>query len=198
MHVGVYKFHCLFESQAVLPEFKGSAIRGGLGHTLKAIACALRLKSCAECLLSKNCAYAFIFEAKARHGSSPPTHHAPHRPLPYVLRPPDSTQRSFKPGDDMSFSLLLFGRGNDYLPYIIYAVKEMGKNGIGRGASTRNAGRFSLDMVKQGDFILYKGGDFRPVSQPFDLSIEPAPVSHVREISISCITPVRLKSENRL
>jgi hypothetical protein len=47
-----------------------------------------------------------------------------------------------RPGDAISFDLVLLGRAIDYMPYIVYAVSEMARRGLGV-----NRARFELDQV---------------------------------------------------
>jgi hypothetical protein len=48
----------------------------------------------------------------------------------------------FRPGDAISFDLVLLGRAIDYMPYIVFAVSEMARRGLGA-----NRIRFELDEV---------------------------------------------------
>ncbi|MDI9571327.1 MAG: CRISPR system precrRNA processing endoribonuclease RAMP protein Cas6 [Pseudomonadota bacterium] len=45
-----------------MPEYKGSTFRGVFGHALRSVVCALRRRSCADCLLATRCLYPFVFE----------------------------------------------------------------------------------------------------------------------------------------
>jgi hypothetical protein len=47
-----------------------------------------------------------------------------------------------RPGDAISFDLVLLGRAIDYMPYIVFAVSEMARRGLGA-----NRTRFELDGV---------------------------------------------------
>ena len=65
----VFSFPCQkyrFTMQAVdpilLPYYKGSTFRGAFGMAFKKIVCALRQKSCSECILKSRCVYSYIFE----------------------------------------------------------------------------------------------------------------------------------------
>jgi hypothetical protein len=138
MKVGTYIFSCRFYSAALLPVFKGSTLRGGFGHALKQTTCALRRQECLTCLLATSCAYAVLFETES-DGTS-------RRPHPYILIPPDDTGRSWKKDDPFAFTIALFGRANEYLPHLVYAVREMGKAGLGKKAPDQ--GRFRLETVR--------------------------------------------------
>ena len=44
-----------------LPAYKGSTLRGAFGHAFKKVVCALRTKTCGDCLLNERCVYSYIF-----------------------------------------------------------------------------------------------------------------------------------------
>ena len=92
--------------------------------------------------------------------------------------------------------MVLFGRANDYLPHIVYAVREMGKNGLGKG--TQAGGRFSITEVYQDDKTIFTGDQLEAGSplQCLELSFPLAPM--VEKVGISCLTPLRLKYSNEL
>jgi hypothetical protein len=188
MKTGIYHFNCCFESEAFLPVFKGSTLRGALGHSLKQTTCALKRQDCANCMLATNCGYAFLFEVK--------TGNAAHRPHPYVFEPPLEDWRFRDKGGSLEFAITLFGKANDYLPHIVYAIREMGQ--IGLGKKKVGDGRFSLESVRQGDQIIYEGTTLQSPTDLPDLTLEAASGLAVTKIMLSCSTPLRLKYDNQL
>lgn len=199
MQSGVYRFHIQFTSEALLPEFKGSMLRGAFGHALKKVVCALRRHQCDDCLLAATCVYHFIFEAsKTKPGSGPDRPRVAARPHPFVLIPPDSSQRSYGVGSIFDFRLILFGRANDYLPHLIYAVEQMGCHGLGRGA--RNGqGLFKLIAVHSQDAIVYDGASKvlqQVPSQPC-LELAEPPSEAVGRVKVKLLSPLRLKQHNQ-
>ena len=133
MLICAYDFHCQFTTPALLPEFKGSMLRGAFGHALKKVVCALGRQHCDNCLLAPTCVYAFIFETNKTvpiTNNGRPRNSGP--PLPFVLKPPLAPDRDYRPGDPLEFGLTLFGRANDFLPHIVYAVEQMGESGLGK------------------------------------------------------------------
>lgn len=187
MLMGTYAFFCRFETDALLPAFKGSTIRGGLGHALKRTVCALRRQECKSCLLSVTCAYALLFETG--------TGHAVRRPHPYVLVPPDTEQRSWQAGASFSFAISLFGKANEYLPHLVYGIGEMGRAGLGKGASITDGGRFLLDSVRQGDAVIFEGETLKPAVNLVEPSFA-ASQPPISRIILTCLTPLRIKSGN--
>jgi len=102
-----------------------------------------RERDCARCLLYRSCAYPYLFETPPDpQGQRMRRYRA--APHPYVLRPSVQTERSIPPGDPFLVELVLFGRGNTYLPYIVQSLRAAGQRGIGRGH-----GRFGLVELHQ-------------------------------------------------
>lgn len=188
MLYGKYGFNCSFESDAILPQYKGSTFRGIFGHALKKVVCALKRQECADCLLQNKCVYAFVFENSFNH--------------PYVIEPPDTTRTSYGKDDEFSFKLLLFGRANDYLPYFIYAFDMIGKTGIGKRINGK-AGTFKLESVTSGDQQVYSSSDGKMRQHDFasELSLSDFSVKgseSLNSVEISLKTPLRLKYLNHL
>ncbi len=59
-------FHCTFINDVTLPPYKGSTLRGGFGHALKKVSCALRRQQCKECLLAASCCYPLVFGSSGK------------------------------------------------------------------------------------------------------------------------------------
>ena len=115
-------FHC--EAQSAIsfgPDMlKGNRLRGGLGHALRAVSCAMRPNApCAPCTMKDKCFYYLGFEID--------------KPHPYLIRPVYDGKQSYKNGDAFSFSLVLIGDGIPYAYRFIKAFELLGSQGIGRG-----------------------------------------------------------------
>ncbi|HKG22393.1 MAG TPA: CRISPR system precrRNA processing endoribonuclease RAMP protein Cas6 [Blastocatellia bacterium] len=72
---------------------------------------------------------------------------------PAGSREAESGQR-IAPGGEVEFGLLLMGRAVEYLPYVVYAVSEMGRRGLGFERS-----RFELSEV----MLVEEGGAMRTI-----------------------------------
>jgi len=141
LRLGVFEFHWRAEEDAHLPRFKGSTIRGALGGAFKRAVCIRADGDCECCLVRSTCSYPYVFE-------TPPPAEVPAfrgqrtAPHPYVLEPPLEEKEHYAPGETLTFGLLLLGRALTYLPYLILAVEQAGRRGLGRGRA-----RFALDAV---------------------------------------------------
>ncbi len=192
-----YTFHCRFTSEARLPGYLGSTLRGALGWSLKKTSCALRRQQCADCLLRQQCAYAWIFETERYEAGDGRTINA--RPHPLVIQPEEQVYGEKAEGDDLRFSLLLLDRANSLLPYIVHAVRLMGEAGIGSGRRA-GLGRFAITEIRAGNDLVYDHQE-NVLHQPATtrkISLDPCPDHDISSLQVLLHTPLRLKQRNRL
>ena len=192
---GLYRFDCRFETDAVLPAFKGSVLRGAFGRALRQSVCTAPKAPCIKCPENKTCLYPAVFD---RSAVQRPSYDRRSPPAPYVLQPPDSVQRSFSAGETFEFGLLLFGEANRSLAYLIYALERAGAAGIGaEGGGAR--GRFRIESVCGAGQTVFSGGNKR--FDPAPLSATPelhADANGCRQMTVILKTPLRLKQANHL
>lgn len=136
-----FQFNLLPLEEIHLPIYKGSTLRGGFGHAFKRVVCIQKGKQCNDCMVKSTCVYSYIFE------TFPPDDTEILRlyknvPHPFVIEPPLTSQRIFKKGEEITFTLVLIGKTIQYLPYFIYTFDELGRIGLGRGK-----GKFHLKSV---------------------------------------------------
>lgn len=190
MKIGSYQFITRFTTSAILPEYKGSTLRGAFGRALKKCACALRRQECATCMLAPSCCHTFIFEGQTLPNVQGRQH-------PYVIQPDDDPRREYLPGDTLSFNFLLFGRANDYLPHVIYAVQEMGKDGLGK--NTPEQGRYRLEKVTRDNHrTIFENSVLHKAEELPELALHQVADQQAKEITVVCHTPLRLKYNNQL
>ncbi len=199
MVYGKYNFCCRFESDAVLPHYKGSTFRGLFGHALKKVVCALRHQECTNCLLKNNCVYAFVFET--HHAvDSPQNIRAAAPPHPFVIEPPLSIETFFETESCFDFSLILFGEINNSLPYFIYAMDQMGQIGIGKKVDGKR-GNFRLISVNTDEGIIYSETDKTLKSGWMTEQLEMKNLKEQSDkeqrIKVILETPLRLKFQNK-
>lgn len=142
LEIARFRFTLCIREAVYLPLFKGSALRGGLGHALRRIACSQGTSgNCDHCKQSDECVYGYLF-CTSPPGGAQVLRNQTEVARPYVIEPPLTRQAQFIVGDWLSFDIILVGRGITYLPYFIVAVQGFGRAGLGR---TR--GRFTLERV---------------------------------------------------
>lgn len=198
MLYGKYEFVCRFQDEARLPPFKGSTVRGLLGHALRRVVCALKRQACADCLLRADCLYARMF------GLPPPTEkaavNASAEPHPFVLEPPLEEKTVYLPGETITIGLILFGEINRKLPYFIYAFDEMGRIGMGKRVGG-NAAMFVLEQVRWNNGTLYRIGN-SDIRVPENLPILKLNGSNadfdIDLLTIELVSPLRFKTDNRI
>jgi hypothetical protein len=130
-----------------LGEGAGSQIRGGLYRALQMASCAApggyhhpdQATLCPVCWLMAR------EEPVATRGKD--------IPRAFTLRPPEVTFRAtatqFRPGDQFSFGVTLFGEALHLFPYIVLALPPMGQNGLGAAAR----GRFRVVSLTDCDLV---------------------------------------------
>jgi len=194
---GVYRFKCRFETDAVLPAFKGSVLRGAFGRALRQTVCTVPRTPCSRCRTNPRCLYPTVFDRSAAPTSSTDRRTPA---APYVIEPPETQERRFAAGAPFAFGLLLFGDANHSLPYIIYSFERAGMTGV--GAETDGArGRFRIEAVESSGNEVFCGGSKQfspPVLQaPPDLA-PPSESMGCTSVQVTLQTPLRLKASNHL
>jgi hypothetical protein len=200
MLYGNYRFRCRFESDAELPAYKGSTLRGVFGHALKRVVCALKRQDCPGCILRERCLYTRVFETALSQGGKDRARNSviPH---PFVIEPPLETKTNYQKLDLFECGLILFGEVNHMLPYFVYAFEQMGEIGLGRRIKERR-GRFTLQEMKCGGDAIYSNfdGKLKAVDVTENLK-NTFPTGQEKTASYArvCLeTPLRFKREGRL
>lgn len=150
-------------------------------------------------MLRLKCVYSVIMETPI------PEDHPDHRkyknaPHPYVIIPPLTTRRYFRPDDLIAFDIVLIGKANEYLPYFIYAFIEMGRIGIGR-----DRGKFTITTVEALSLDETKTEIFSSTTKLLKAAKYRIDYNHFTndtfdndKITISFLTPVRIKRDEKL
>lgn len=126
-----YRLDFRVATPLVLPPFAGSALRGVFGSALRYTACLTKAKVCDGCPLLNTCPYAQVFEPRPPRPDHPLQNFS-QIPRPYVIEPPEWGETLYKPGDELSFNLVLAGRALEQLPIILWAFNKALENGVGR------------------------------------------------------------------
>ena len=190
------EWDCQFERDTLLPAFKGSMLRGALGHALKSVVCAVREKDCDRCLLRKNCLYARIFEYKPNRQKEASQAAFPH---PYVLEYPAEDENFFGPKNTFTFRTVLMGPYVESFPYWIYSIQKMGQNGLGPRQANGYRSRFQLKQVRFGGQVIYEEGQSEiRLPEPIPtISWQPTE-DPLEQLQINLETPLRYKRLNKM
>lgn len=152
-------------STGSLPENKGSMLRGGFGHALKSVACHnFSCSICDDCHSRENCLFYQIFSAEDRQ--------LPQQkdiPRPYVFRSECLETDYSEVGKPLRVEMVVFEHLTCFLPQIIQAMEEAGKNGFGIQRVSFLLSRIRVRNARE-DFIDYKSEDWRAkYINPIDL-----------------------------
>ena len=185
------EFCCQMQADAVLSEYKGSMLRGGMGHGLRRACCTLRKDDCNSCALLGACAFPRLF-----HPSGNGTRQLP---PPYCIVPRDDGTTQFSKGDMLRFRLRLFSYAVEYAPYYVFAVSHMGQAGVGRGRDM-GQGTFAIRDIFCGGRPVYdaeaqKLEDIAPsmLDIPDTWTADRTPLS----ASVDLLTPCRFKQQEQ-
>jgi hypothetical protein len=175
-----------------LPDYKGSALRGGFGHAFKRATCLSRDRRCEPCILKSACAYYTVFETKVSQETADRLRIGADAPHPFLIDPPMTDRNTFRPGDSIRYGLTLFGTAIDKLPFFIYAFMILGENlGLGKGR-----GRFRLMSVEDdaGRNIYDNGNLVGPVAVRQSKDILEAARTCDRDLILEFLTPLRIRT----
>ena len=190
----IKRYRLIFVANATinLSGYTGSAWRGLFGHSLRQLCCVTRASECRGCLLERDCIYATVFESIS---SDSGRYHA--RPHPFVLMVPFHGKRSLKPGETITLGITLMGQAISAAPYLIAAMREAGRLGMGR-----NHAQFSLYRADAETHLGME--DWLPVTDnPTSPNDEPI-INHPRipkapeTADIVLLTPLRIKRKGQL
>lgn len=205
-----FEFRCEVVQPIKLNQHKGSALRGALFNSLRKAGCSHReLTSCKPCELVADCPVSFLLatvDTEGRRGSDVPR--------PFVINPPLDEANILQVGEQLDFGLTLFARSVRFLPYLIVAMQNIEREGLGvqpdaaPGAWRRGAirvreivARNSLSNQEQTIFKIgkrYLDAPENPIthSQVLQLAATPVPNS-VRRLHFTFHTPTHLVTNGR-
>jgi len=132
-----------------LPDESGSAIRGALITSLRQHYCpdaTLRPVSAdarSDAAHRSICPVCWLIaeeDSEATRGRN--------IPRPYTIEPPSGGNRRFEPGQEFSFGMSLIGKAINLFPYLVLALPEMGRTGMGQYDPRQGGrGKFTLRSV---------------------------------------------------
>ena len=199
-----------FESDADLSHWSGNTLRSGFGAHLKALVCATgggrtnsgrsthTTEGCISCPLRTACVYDYFFNSSPAPGATVLRKQSD-IPRPFAFDPP--APGSHSAGSEAAFNFTLIGRGVEYLPYFLLALRNLGESGMSRGYRL-GYGRFALQSV---DSIGYGvrnnifSGDTvynRAVAISFQ-EMRQASAEHRGDLLLRFLTPAQIKEDDR-
>jgi hypothetical protein len=130
--VGRYRLELRSGRAVTLPDYPGSMLRGAFGQAFKRTVCVVSHGNCGRCIMAEKCHYPYVFETPfPRDYPARGQQQAPH---PFLLGLERAAYRSeLAPDEPLHFGLTLFGKANDALKYVVEAVSDMARAGLGFG-----------------------------------------------------------------
>lgn len=158
------------ERLALHPHNPGNTLRGAFGATFKRLVCQTPGDCRQTCRMKTSCPYGQIFEPSPPPGSDRLSLNQD-IPRPFVFRPPNGHEAMARPGDSLSFDLILIGKALDYLPYFLVTFSELGDQGIGLGRGRYRIARVSL-LNENGNAVaeIYSANDHVVRPSPFRIT----------------------------
>ena len=185
------RFH--LPTDAGLPDYLGSTVRGAFGHALKEAVCVTHLPKCTQCLMQQSCAYAYLFETPPPPDTSKMRLY-PAAPHPFVFEVPAPEAAPVR-DTALDIGFTLFGEGNRYLAHMIHALTAAGQRGLGK-----HRVQLALeDVMQRSDpqaenwATIYRPGIGLSPQPPMHPAVPPMPSS----ADIQFETPLRLRRDNR-
>ncbi|PDV99305.1 CRISPR system precrRNA processing endoribonuclease RAMP protein Cas6 [Candidatus Viridilinea mediisalina] len=115
----------------VLPAQKGSMLRGGFGYAFQQAACPRACWQREECVSDIICPFRWVF-ATPHPPDNRYLHDLRDLPRPFVIEPPLDARTDYRAGEALELTLVLIGRGIDFLPYFLISFERLGDMGLGR------------------------------------------------------------------
>jgi hypothetical protein len=125
-----------------LPPLKGSALRGGFGHTFKGLVCTQPHLCQKSCRRGNVCPYGYIFET-APPDNSQALSNLSDVPRPFIIRGTADRRTRIPAGESLDFEVTLIGHGINFLPYFIAIFQQLGRRGLGH-----QRGQYRLSTVE--------------------------------------------------
>ena len=103
-------------------------LRSMMGKNLHSMCCISKKSTCSDCLYNKTCAYSYLFETiLPQDNSTLPGRNRGSHPFSFSEKQNFNNKKQI---DTLDFTLTLFGKAIDYLPYIYASFVRAGKDGI--------------------------------------------------------------------
>jgi len=202
------RFHFVLEAEgrlALHPRNPGNTLRGAFGSTFKRLVCPTPQECRDTCRLKATCPYGQIFEPSPPPGSDRLSLNQD-IPRPFVFRPPNGIEAMARPGDALSFDLILIGKALDYFSYFVITFRELGDQGIGLGR-----GRYRIVRVS---LLNEEGNDVAEIYSDRDNVVRPSPIDitykdccrlagerfpkDTRRVTTRFLTPTLLKADGKV
>ncbi len=169
----------------ISPVHYAFVLRSVLGYNLRSMTCIAHGKECPSCAYNKICAYAYIFETII------PQNNSIHTGTDRATHP-----FSFCNCSESAFTINLYGKACDYLPYIYAAFYKAGQKGLFKERIP-----FAINDVKIGGHsIMIDEENLDTNNSPLDWKFDSEfniQKKSSKEILVELKTPLRFKTKGK-
>ncbi len=191
-----------FTGQAYLPFWSGNSLRSGFGARLRGLVCLEGAGrdgcGCPGCPHRDACVYDYFYNARPPAGARTLRRQSD-PPRPFAFEPLRSGR--YKPGEETTFGFTLFGKGIQYLPYFLLALRNLGESGLGAGYK-EGLGKFAMESVDSLGYgiraNIFSGDTVfnRSIILSYREILE-ASKEYTGDLTIGFITPAQIKENDR-
>lgn len=181
-----------------LPPFPGSKLEGAFGRALYRLACTQPgRETCQGCPLQTICPYGLSYAPRLPEGLQVSSLGTPPRPI--IFRVAYGEERWLEAGEALTFGLVVVGHAVTQLPYLLAALREVGREGLGR---TR--GRLELEEVQSvqpytGEGVtLLRGADLGVNLSPILLRAGELPPVPGERLRLHLRSPLHIKAGGQM
>lgn len=195
LQIRYVKLHFTIEllEDSILPKYKASALRGGIGEMLLCANC-VRNRDCENCDFASECMVQRIMYSKF---DIKPEFVTTGESIGYVLEC-ENYQEEFEEGEQIQFQLLLFGKNIVYFNQYMQALYALGMQGLGKNHSPFqivSVTNTKKNPILDGNNIYMKNYEIQMVSDYVAYRLEQIE-SKGLENTIRFKTPLTLKYQN--
>lgn len=181
-----------------LPPFPGSKLEGAFGRALYALACTqTQRETCYGCPIQTLCPYGLTYAPTLPPGVHAASLGTPPRPV--IFRVAYTEERRLAPGDLLSFGMVVVGHAAAQLPYLLAALRDVGREGLGR-----RRGRLDMEEVQSVHpytgvrVTLLHGDDLGVRLQPVVLGAADLPGLRGGRVRLHLRSPLHLRVDGRM
>jgi hypothetical protein len=150
-----------------LPVHKAALLRGGFGYAFQRATCPQPCWGQSDqCATDTICPYRQVFETP-RPPDSDCLRNLRDIPRPFVIEPPTDGKTRYGGGDSLEFTLVLIGRGIDFLPYFLFGFEQVGRMGLGKQRARAQLERVeALRPWQPMGRVIYQDGEVLTSAEP--------------------------------
>ncbi len=154
------EFRIMADEDILLSEYPGFTVHGGFGTAFKLMSCSqrelVRTISCSPCPSVAECPYGIIFESVIPKNTQQLLKTGGEAPHPFVISFPSTQSAKVQAGDEISFTVTIFGKAVEHYKNFTEAFIFLGSR-LGLGKTRFNsAGKFTLLSVAQNEKLLFE------------------------------------------